>query len=109
LPGRLAQRGRDQPAADSGASDQVKRTKAPGEARHGTPTLGGRIVEAGQADQVFAYPEFVGPAASALSGADISWLVGFIVAGGLYTWRRRAEQEARWLRARQDRHCRTGR
>jgi NCS1 family nucleobase:cation symporter-1 len=28
--------------------------------------------------------QFEGPAASALSGADISWLVGFIVAGGLY-------------------------
>jgi nucleobase:cation symporter-1, NCS1 family len=31
-----------------------------------------------------SYPVFEGPAASALSGADISWLVGFLVAGGLY-------------------------
>ena len=31
-----------------------------------------------------SYPKFEGPVASALSGADISWLVGFIVAGGLY-------------------------
>ncbi len=31
-----------------------------------------------------AYPKFEGPAASALSGADISWLVGFLVAGALY-------------------------
>jgi nucleobase:cation symporter-1, NCS1 family len=30
------------------------------------------------------YPQFEGPVASALSGADISWLVGFLVAGGLY-------------------------
>jgi NCS1 family nucleobase:cation symporter-1 len=32
---------------------------------------------------------YVGPAVSALGGADISWLVGFVVAGGLYllaTW-----------------------
>jgi len=31
-----------------------------------------------------SYPKFEGPVASALSGADISWLVGFVVAGGLY-------------------------
>jgi nucleobase:cation symporter-1, NCS1 family len=31
-----------------------------------------------------SYPKFEGPAASALSGADISWLVGFVVAGVLY-------------------------
>jgi hypothetical protein len=31
-----------------------------------------------------SYPKFEGPVASALSGADISWLVGFLVAGGLY-------------------------
>jgi nucleobase:cation symporter-1, NCS1 family len=31
-----------------------------------------------------SYPQFEGPVASALSGADISWLVGFLVAGGLY-------------------------
>jgi nucleobase:cation symporter-1, NCS1 family len=31
-----------------------------------------------------SYPQFEGPAASALSGADISWLVGFVIAGGLY-------------------------
>jgi nucleobase:cation symporter-1, NCS1 family len=31
-----------------------------------------------------SYPQFEGPAASALSGADISWLVGFLIAGGLY-------------------------
>lgn len=31
-----------------------------------------------------SWPKFEGPVASALSGADISWLVGFIVAGGLY-------------------------
>jgi hypothetical protein len=31
-----------------------------------------------------SYPQFEGPAASALSGADISRLVGFLVAGGLY-------------------------
>jgi nucleobase:cation symporter-1, NCS1 family len=31
-----------------------------------------------------SYPKFEGPVASALSGADISWLIGFIVAGGLY-------------------------
>jgi NCS1 family nucleobase:cation symporter-1 len=30
------------------------------------------------------YPQFEGPVASALDGADISWLVGFLVAGGLY-------------------------
>jgi nucleobase:cation symporter-1, NCS1 family len=29
-------------------------------------------------------PQSEGPVASALHGADISWLVGFIVAGGLY-------------------------
>jgi nucleobase:cation symporter-1, NCS1 family len=31
-----------------------------------------------------SYPQFEGPAARALSGADISWLVGFVIAGGLY-------------------------
>ena len=31
-----------------------------------------------------SYPVSEGPAASALSGADISWLAGFLVAGGLY-------------------------
>lgn len=31
-----------------------------------------------------SYPRFEGPVASALSGADISWLVGFLAAGGLY-------------------------
>src|ERR1700678_1084174 len=31
-----------------------------------------------------SYPKFEGPAASALSGADISWLVGFVIAGVLY-------------------------
>ncbi len=31
-----------------------------------------------------SYPVFEGPVASALSGADISWLVGFVVAGALY-------------------------
>jgi nucleobase:cation symporter-1, NCS1 family len=31
-----------------------------------------------------SYPQIEGPVASALSGADISWLVGFLVAGGLY-------------------------
>jgi NCS1 family nucleobase:cation symporter-1 len=31
-----------------------------------------------------AYPAFEGPVASAFGGADISWLVGFVVAGGLY-------------------------
>jgi NCS1 family nucleobase:cation symporter-1 len=31
-----------------------------------------------------AYPKFEGPVANALSGADISWLVGFLVAGALY-------------------------
>jgi NCS1 family nucleobase:cation symporter-1 len=31
-----------------------------------------------------AYPTFEGPAATALNGADISWLVGFVVAGALY-------------------------
>ena len=31
-----------------------------------------------------AYPAFEGPAATAFGGADISWLVGFVVAGGLY-------------------------
>ena len=31
-----------------------------------------------------AYPAFEGPAAKAFGGADISWLVGFVVAGGLY-------------------------
>jgi nucleobase:cation symporter-1, NCS1 family len=31
-----------------------------------------------------SYPAFEGPVAHALSGADISWLVGFVVAGGLY-------------------------
>jgi nucleobase:cation symporter-1, NCS1 family len=30
------------------------------------------------------YPKFEGPVAHALSGADISWLVGFVVAGALY-------------------------
>ena len=30
------------------------------------------------------YPQFEGPVAHALTGADISWLVGFLVAGGLY-------------------------
>jgi NCS1 family nucleobase:cation symporter-1 len=31
-----------------------------------------------------SYPKFEGPAASAMSGADISWLVGFVVAAALY-------------------------
>jgi NCS1 family nucleobase:cation symporter-1 len=31
-----------------------------------------------------AYPAFEGPVATAFGGADISWLVGFVVAGGLY-------------------------
>jgi len=31
-----------------------------------------------------AYPQFEGPVSKALSGADISWLVGFVVAAGLY-------------------------
>jgi nucleobase:cation symporter-1, NCS1 family len=31
-----------------------------------------------------SYPKFEGPAAHALSGADISWLVGFVVAAALY-------------------------
>jgi NCS1 family nucleobase:cation symporter-1 len=31
-----------------------------------------------------AYPSFEGPAAVALNGADISWLVGFVVTGALY-------------------------
>jgi nucleobase:cation symporter-1, NCS1 family len=31
-----------------------------------------------------AYPAFEGPVATAFGGADISWLVGFAVAGGLY-------------------------
>ena len=31
-----------------------------------------------------SYPLFEGPAAHALSGADISWLVGFVIAGALY-------------------------
>jgi nucleobase:cation symporter-1, NCS1 family len=30
------------------------------------------------------YPKFEGPAAHALSGADISWLVGFVIAAALY-------------------------
>jgi NCS1 family nucleobase:cation symporter-1 len=31
-----------------------------------------------------SYPQFEGPVARALSGADISWLVGFVVAGAAY-------------------------
>jgi len=31
-----------------------------------------------------SWPKYEGPVASALSGTDISWLIGFIVAGGLY-------------------------
>jgi nucleobase:cation symporter-1, NCS1 family len=31
-----------------------------------------------------SYPSFEGPVARALSGADISWLVGFVIAGALY-------------------------
>jgi len=31
-----------------------------------------------------SYPQFEGPAAHALSGADISWLVGFVITGALY-------------------------
>jgi nucleobase:cation symporter-1, NCS1 family len=31
-----------------------------------------------------AYPAFEGPVATAFGGADISWLVGFVVAGALY-------------------------
>jgi len=31
-----------------------------------------------------AWPKFEGPVAHALAGVDLSWLVGFVVAGGLY-------------------------
>jgi hypothetical protein len=31
-----------------------------------------------------SWPKFEGPAATALGGADISWLVGFAVAGLVY-------------------------
>jgi purine-cytosine permease-like protein len=44
--------------------------------------LAGLAAEVPFADSV--YPAFEGPVATAWNGLDISWLAGFIVAGGLY-------------------------
>jgi NCS1 family nucleobase:cation symporter-1 len=44
--------------------------------------LAGLAAEVPFADS--AYPAFEGPVATAWNGLDISWLAGFIVAGGLY-------------------------
>ena len=57
--------------------------------------LAGLAAEVPFADSL--YPAFEGPVATAWNGLDISWLVGFVVAGGLYwlaTPDRRARRDA---------------
>jgi hypothetical protein len=34
--------------------------------------------------RIYYWPEWEGPVATAFGGVEISWLVGFVVAGGLY-------------------------
>jgi toxin CptA len=48
----------------------------------GVAGLAGLAAEVPFADSV--YPAFEGPVATAWNGLGISWLAGFIVAGGLY-------------------------
>jgi NCS1 family nucleobase:cation symporter-1 len=54
--------------------------------------LAGLAAEVPFADSL--YPAFEGPVATAWNGLDISWLVGFVVAGGLY-WLARPDRRAR--------------